>query len=136
MSFLTTIEKAAKTTANFFLTLLKKAQQEAPTVAQIADRVIPWAKMVVDGVLTAEGGGTIVPEANLIMAEVNKDLDVCCAAIYDIGTTPTVTSTLTAVAANIDGLITAGHVKSTANVALIKNVVASLLSLIGVTPAA
>jgi hypothetical protein len=133
MSFLSTIENAAKTTAKFFLTLLKKAQQEAPTVAQVADRVIPWAKMVVDGVLVAEGGGAIVPEANAIIAEINKDLDVACATIYDIGATPSVTALLTAVVDNIGTLLTAGHVKDAANVTLIKNVMASLLSLVGVT---
>lgn len=136
MSLLTSIENAAHTAAAWFLKVLKKSQAAAPTISAVADRTLPWAKLVVDGVLTAEGSGAVAPEANAIIDEINRDLDVACAAVYDVGVTPTVASSIQAVAGNIDGLIAAGHVKNPGNVALIKNVVSSLLSLVGGTSSA
>ena len=133
MSFLSSIETAINTTANWFLKAFKKVQAAAPTVEQMADRIIPWAKLVIDGVLVAEGGTASVAEVNAIMDEINRELDVACAAIYDVGVTPTVSSVLVSTATNIDGLIEAGHVKNPANQALVKNVVSSLLSLTGLT---
>ena len=133
---LNAIKSAAKTTAKWFYGVLVKAQKDAPAVQAIADRIHPWAKMVVDGVLVAEGGGAITPEANLIMDEINKDIDVACTALFDVGPTPTVVTFFQSLGANITGLITAGHVKNPANVTLIQNVVASLLSLVGISPAA
>lgn len=131
MSFLTTIENAVHTTAAWFLKVLKKSQQDAPAVAQVADRVIPWAKMVIDGVMIAEGGAAALPEVNSVIDEVNKDLDIACAAIYDVGVTPTVSGTLKDVTNNLAALLAAGHIKNPGNVALIKNVIASLAALIG-----
>jgi hypothetical protein len=129
MNVLAAIEGAAKTAAAWFLKAIKKAQAAAPTVQAVADRVFPWAKMVVDGVLISEGNGAITTEANLIMDEINRDIDVACATVYDVGVTPTAGSFIKALVDNIGALITAGHVKNPANVALINNVVGSLSSL-------
>lgn len=131
MSFLSSIESAAHTAANWFMKAIQKAQQVVTTVAPVADRVFPWAKLVIDGILVAEGQGAITPEANNVIDEINRDLDIAAAALHDVGPTPTVTSALVATASNIDSLVAAGHVKNPANVSLIKNVVTSLLSLVG-----
>ncbi len=134
MNWLKAIEDAAHTAAQWFLKTFQKAQQAAPTVQAIADRIFPWAKMVLDGVLLAEGSGAITPEANLIMDEINKDLDVACATIYDVGVTPTVSGFIKSVSANISGLVTAGHIKNPGNVALVTNVVNSLNAVASGTP--
>lgn len=130
MDVLKAIENAAHTAARWFLNAVKKTGQIIASAQPIADRVFPWVKLTVDGILVSEGQGAITAEANAVMDEIDRDLDVAAAALHDVGPTPKVTTLLSATASNIDALIAAGHVKNPANISLVKNVVASLMALL------
>ena len=136
MSLFSAIAKAEHSTAAWFEKEWAKIHADAPKITDIADRVLPYVSSLAQIVIGAEAGAPAAALVGNVLGQVQKDLDVANAVIYDTGATPTATSAVTAIQTNLSGLLTAGHISNATNVATITKAVNELGVLIAALPAA
>jgi antitoxin (DNA-binding transcriptional repressor) of toxin-antitoxin stability system len=129
VNILTEIENVEHSTVAWFAKEYQSLFKELPAIDALADRVCPWASVLLQTVVTAEAGapaGTLVAS---IIKDAQSDLDVANAAIHDVGATPTIATAISATQANLFGLLTDAHVKNSTSQATITKVVNELGSL-------
>lgn len=136
MNIFTELKEAEHSTALWFAKQYLKLYNDLPAIDALADRICPWAKLLLQTVVTAEAGA---PAGALVAAGVQEavtDLDVASAAISDAGASPSVASLLSSTQANLSGLLTAGHVKNSGSVAIVTKIVNEVGSLAQIVTAA
>jgi hypothetical protein len=128
MSFLTALKGFGAWVAREWA----KMATEAPKIEKIADAVLSYAApalQIVLGALDPPAAAIVAP----IIAEIQKDLHVASGLIYDFGATPSAAGILASVEQDLQGLLTAGHIKDPnlqAKVTMIVNTVGSLATAI------
>ncbi len=126
MSLFTEIENADKSTCAWFEKGWAKLHTEAPKIIDIADKILPYVSLLLQTVIGAEAGAPAAAVAGKILSQAQSDIDVANAVIYDTGATPTAASAISAVATNLGGLLTAGHVTNTVSVSTVTKAVSEL----------
>jgi hypothetical protein len=129
------IENAEKSTAAWFEKAWIKIHGDAPAIVNVADRVLPYASLLLQTVVGAEAGAPAAAIVGKVMGQAQADLDVANAAIYDVGATPSVASSINAVSTNLSGLLTAGHITNPVSVSNVTKVVSELGTLVAAFPA-
>ena len=126
MSF-TSIIKSIEGAEHTFLGWIAKEYaalyKNEPTIEQIVDTTINYAEPALIILLDAAGGSAAAPEVTSIITEVQADLKVVSALIYDFGPTPTAATIAEGVQNNLNSLLTAGHVKDPATVAKLQLII-------------
>lgn len=117
------VEGKVKTVVGWLAKQFQKVYSKEPQIQQVADAVVPYAEAGLDIILGIVGQGAVVPEVNAVITEAQSDLKVVSALIYDFGPTPNAASIASAVAANLAGLETAGHIKDPATIAKLKLII-------------
>lgn len=103
-----------------------KVFNEAPKIEQTVDTVLKYAVPAISIIVGAEAGA---PAGNLVAAigaEAQKDLLAVSGLVTDFGATPTASSIVSGVQANLNGLLTAGHITNTTSVSNVTKVVNTL----------
>jgi len=108
------VEGAEKTFVGWMVKEYKIVYEKEPEIEVIVDMTVDYVEPALIIVLDATGGAALAPEVASVLGEVQSDLKVVSALIYDFGPTPTAAKIAAAVKANLAGLITAGHVKDAA----------------------
>lgn len=101
-----------------------------PKIDAIASTVFKYAIPAIQIIVGAEAGAPAAAAVGAVAAEAQADLHAASSLIYDFGPTPTATSIVAGVSANLTGLLTAGHITSTASVANVQKVVGTLDALV------
>lgn len=94
-----------------------------PTIEKIVDTTIDYAEPALVIVMDMAGGGAAVPEVTAVITEAQADLKVVSALIYDFGPTPKAADIAKAVEDNLQGLVTAGHVKDPVTIAKLQLII-------------
>ena len=128
-SILTGLEKAEHSTVKWFAKEYQKLYKDLPAIDALADRVCPWAKLLLETVVTASAGTTAGAAVAAVVQQAVTDLDVANAAITDAGATPTIATVLSSTQANLTGLLTAAHVTNSSSVATVTKVASEIGSL-------
>lgn len=118
---------------------LAKLFQASPTIAQVADTVIAYIGPILEAIVAAEAGGPAAAVVAAVIKEVQSDLVVVGGLIYDIGTAPSVGAKIQAMENEMNGLLTAGHIKDQKTVSLVTLVIrefGALLSAFSPAPVA
>lgn len=125
MSFLT----ALKGFGGWFTKQWQKLYNAAPQVEHVVDVVISYAAPALQIIL-----GALDPPAAVIVGpiitEIQKDLHVASALVFDFGANPNAVSILQGVTSELQGLLDAGHIKDAAlqgKVTLVSNTINSLV---------
>lgn len=129
MNILKGLENIEHSTVKWFATEYQKLYKDLPAIDALADRVCPWAKLLLQTVVTAEAGAPAGAVVAAVVQSAVTDLDVANATITDVGATPTIASTISAVQSNLSGLLSAGQVKNANSQATVTKVVSELGSL-------
>ena len=128
--FLTTlfkdIENAEHSTCVFFEQEYAKLHAELPTIAAIADKVLPYASMMLQTVVSAEAGAPAGAAVGAALAKAQNVLDGTNAVIYDTGATPTAASAIASVQTNLTGILAAAQIKNPASVATVTKTIGEL----------
>jgi hypothetical protein len=117
---------AEKSTAAWIEKELGKFAQEEPTIAKVIDAVLTYVTPVLKIALLATGDPLAAIVVGKVAAQAEADLSVASALVTDFGPTPTAASAFAAVAKNLGGLLTAGHVTSTTAVAAVTKAVSEI----------
>ena len=133
-NIIATIKADEKTTVAWFAKVYSKLYKAEPTVVAVADRVLPWAGMLLQSVVSLEAGAPAGALVGAGISEAQKDLDVAGAVIYDAGPTPEVSTLISSVQTNLTGLLTAGHISNATSVATTNKVIAELGNLVAAIP--
>ncbi|MGP8269120.1 MAG: hypothetical protein ACLQLH_03555 [Terracidiphilus sp.] len=128
------IKSDEQTTVAWFAKMYAKLYKSEPSIIAIADRVLPWAGLLLQSVVTVEAGAPAGALVGAGVAEAQKDLDVAGAVIYDAGPTPEAVSLIGSVQANLTGLLTAGHISNAGSVATTTKVITELGNLVAAIP--
>jgi hypothetical protein len=134
LSLLDKIISAEHTAASWFEKVLVKVHAVTPTFVAIADRSLPYVSTLLKIVVAASAGAPAAAAIGSIVDEVQRDLDVANAVVYDTGATPTVGSFITSIQNNIAGLLTAGHVTDASSVATLNKAMSTLGALVAAIP--
>jgi hypothetical protein len=102
---------------------LTKVEKAAPTIEKVVDTGIAYLTPVLNIALAATGAGAVVPEVDEVISEAQKDLMVVSSVIYDFGPTPTAASMFASIKTNLQGLLSAGHIKSATGTAAVNKAI-------------
>ena len=125
MSFLSTL----KGFTGWFARQWTKLFNAAPQVEHVVDVVISYAApalQIILGALDPPAAAIVGP----IISEIQKDLHVASALVYDFGANPNAVSILQGVTSELQSLLDAGHIKDSAlqgKVTLVTNTIDSLV---------
>jgi hypothetical protein len=122
-TFFQKLEGFEKSTAAWIEKELTKIEEKEPTLARIIDVTITYVTPVLKLALAATGDPAAAAVVGAVAAQAQRDLTVASALVTDFGPTPTAATAFAAVSANLSGLLTAGHVKSTKAVAAVTKAV-------------
>jgi hypothetical protein len=122
-SIFTGIEKAAKSTVAWLEKELAVIVGAAPKIEQVIDAGLSYINPVLTIALDAVGDEAAVPIVQEVITEAQSDLKAASALVMDFGPTPTAASIFTSVEANLQALLTAGHVKSVTSIAAVNKAV-------------
>lgn len=139
MTFWSDLKEAEHTAVHFFVTVLTKARAEEPKLIEVADRALPYVGQMAQVVVGLEAGSSAAAVVGKVVGEIQRDLDVSAAVIYDTGATPTAASMLGAIKANFQGLLDEGHIsneKSKATATKAINTLGALIAAVNNPPAA
>jgi hypothetical protein len=120
------IINAEKSTAVWFEAEYVKLHKSAPTVVAIADKVLPYASLLLQTVIGAEAGAPAAAVAGKILSKAQADLDVANALIYDTGPTLTAAGAINAIQSNLSGLLSATQISNPTSVATVTKTVNEL----------
>jgi hypothetical protein len=120
------IVKAEKSTAAWFEAEYVKLHASAPTIVAIADKVLPYASLLLQTVIGAEAGAPAAAVAGKILSKAQADLDVANALIYDTGPTFTAAAAINAVQSNLEDLLSATQISNPTSVATVTKAINEL----------
>jgi hypothetical protein len=120
------VAKAEHTVAAWLEKELSVLYGNAPAITKVADAVLKYVGPALQIIVAAETGPAAAEEVGNIVREAQTDIAVASALIYDFGPTPQAANIIDGVVNNLNGLVTAGHVKNPANVAGLTKVVNSI----------
>jgi hypothetical protein len=126
MSIFSDIANAAKSTAAWIEKELTKILKAAPTVLSVIDTTLSYTSTIIEVIVERVAGTAAEAEVAKILTEVQSDIKVAQAVIYDTGASTTVSGLLDAIIANLKALETAGHISDTATIALVTKVLTEL----------
>lgn len=129
MSIFSKIASAEHTFAAYVEKELEKIEGEAPEIERVIDATLDYAGPALQLALSLTGNTVAAAAVGPIIAEAHKDLAVASALVYDFGPNPTAASMFKATAADLSGLLTAGHVTNATSIAAVTKVVANVGSL-------
>jgi len=139
MSIFTGLIKELHSFASWAEKELAKVFKAAPSIVQITDTVIDYVGPILEAIVAAEAGAPAAAVVAGVITEVQSDLVVVGGLIYDIGTAPSVAAKIQAMEADMNGLLTAGHITDQKTVTLVTLVIrefGALLSAFQPAPAA
>lgn len=83
-----------------------------PGLVALSDKALPYIKGATTIALQLEGASGLAPAVLKIEDEVHNSADVLMGLIYDFGATPKAMDILGGIKANLQSLLTLGHIKS------------------------
>jgi hypothetical protein len=139
MSIITKLESFDHTTVAFLEKVITEIEGKEPEIAQTIDTALTYVTPALQVALAATGDPAAAAVVGTVSAQAQKDLAVASAIVTDLGPSPTAAGLFTAVATNLSGLLTAGHVTSVQSVAAVTkavSVVGTLASAVSAAAAA
>jgi hypothetical protein len=136
MSILKTLESFPHTFTAWVAKGYAKLYADEPKIEAVADTTLKYAIPALQIIVGAEAGQPAAAEVGAVANEAVADLHAASGLIADFGATPTATSIVAGVQANLSGLLTAGHITNTTSVANVNKVVNTLGALVAVMPQA
>lgn len=129
MSLISAIKNAEHTFAAYAEKIWTKIYGAAPKIEEITATVLKYVGPALQMVVSAEIGAPAGAVVGSVIGEVQTDLLAASSLIYDFGATPSLTSVFTGVNNDLAGLLTDGHVTSTASVAIVNRVIKEIETL-------
>ena len=127
---LATLEKkfvtAEHSTVAWLETTIAKIEGKAPAIEKVIDAGLKYVGLAAQIALTATGDPAAAAIVGDVVNEAQTDLAVASALVADFGPTPNAATAFAAVQTNLNGLLTAGHVKSTTAVAAVTKAVSEV----------
>lgn len=108
--------------------IFKKLFAAEPKMAQIITATITVIAPLVETILVVTGQEPEAAAVELVIEQVEADLTAITGLVQSSGITPTLTSVLNAVVANLESLLTAGQIKDPA---VVKTVTATVGVIVG-----
>ena len=125
-SVLKDISNVEHSTAAWFEKEWAVLHKELPTIVQLTDKILPYVKLLLQTVITAEFGAAAGAETAKVLTVAQSDIDVANALVYDTGATPTAASAISAVQSNLSAVLAATGVKNSQSVATVTKAVSEL----------
>ena len=97
--------------------IFEKVEKKEPAVADVAEQTLDSVSVVVESVLDLTGQEAEASAIARVVVIAQSALKAVTAVVSAAGPTATVSSTLSAVVANLEGLLTAGQIKDPATLA-------------------
>jgi hypothetical protein len=101
-------------------------EKKAPAIEKVIDAGLKYVGLAAQVALDETGDPAAAAVVGSVVNEAQTDLSVASALVADFGPTPTAATAFAAVATNLSGLLTAGHVTSTTAVAAVTKAVSEV----------
>jgi hypothetical protein len=125
-SLLSKIEGAEHSTVAFLEKVLIEVEGKEPKIAAVIDATLKYVAPVLQIALLATNDPAAAAIVGAVSTQAQTDLAVASAVVTDFGPTPSAATAFAAVATNLNGLLTAGHVTSSTGVAAVTKVVSEI----------
>lgn len=109
-------------------TEFKKLFGTAPAALQTASGVLTVVAPLVESIVALTGNEAAAAAISVVVGQVKADMAAVSTLIKSSGATPTVTSVMNAIVANLKDLLTAGDIKNESTLSTVTAVVNTIVS--------